>query len=105
MLELVRMSDPLSIPDDKRAGTDRVSLFNAPERPLSFWTIVAIMKKYLLVRWKKRWPFILWCGFLVVLRTLTQRGTLLANVLCYSIFALLVILVPFHFWGENWSED
>jgi hypothetical protein len=42
MLEFVRMSDLLRIPDDKRAYSGRISLFEAPERPLSFWIIVAI---------------------------------------------------------------
>ena len=36
------MSDPLSIPDDKRAG-GRVSLFEKPERPWSFWILIAII--------------------------------------------------------------
>jgi hypothetical protein len=43
MLELVRMSDPLSIPHDKRAGTGRLSLFDARDRPLSFWIIVSVI--------------------------------------------------------------
>jgi hypothetical protein len=37
------MNDPLSIPDDKRAGTGPVSLFDVRERPLSFWIIVAVI--------------------------------------------------------------
>jgi hypothetical protein len=31
-LELLPMSDPLSITDDKRAGSGRVSLFDKPDR-------------------------------------------------------------------------
>lgn len=42
MLELARMSDPLSIPDDKRAD-GRVSLFEKPERPRSFWILIALI--------------------------------------------------------------
>jgi hypothetical protein len=37
------MNDPLSIPDDKRAGSGRVSLFDPPERPWSFWIIISII--------------------------------------------------------------
>ena len=42
MLEWATMSDPLSIPDDKRAG-GRVGLFEKPERPWSFWILIAII--------------------------------------------------------------
>jgi len=34
------MSDPLSIPDDKRAGSGRVSLFDTPDRSWFAWGIV-----------------------------------------------------------------
>ena len=40
MLELRPMSDPLSIPDDKRAGSGRVSLFDTPDRSWFAWGIV-----------------------------------------------------------------
>jgi hypothetical protein len=42
MLESCVMSDPLSIPDDKRAGSGRVSLFDTPERSWPFWIIVVV---------------------------------------------------------------
>ena len=34
------MDNPLSIPDDKRAGNGRVSLFDTPERP---WFVVFVV--------------------------------------------------------------
>jgi hypothetical protein len=44
MLESRRMSEPLRIPDDKRAGSGRGSLFDTPrEHPWSFWTIVIVI--------------------------------------------------------------
>jgi hypothetical protein len=42
MLELARMSDPLSIPDDKRAD-GRISLFDPPGRRWPLWIIIAII--------------------------------------------------------------
>ena len=42
MLELRPMSDPLSIPDDKRAGSGRVSLFDTPDRSWLVWTILVV---------------------------------------------------------------
>ena len=43
MLESHSMSDPLSIPDEKRAGSGHTSLFDRPERPWSFWVIVVVV--------------------------------------------------------------
>jgi len=44
MLEFRSMSDPLSIPDDKRAGSGHISLFDwPPEHPWSFWVVVAVL--------------------------------------------------------------
>jgi hypothetical protein len=37
------MSDPLSIPDEKRAGSGHTSLFDRPERPWSFWILVVVV--------------------------------------------------------------
>jgi hypothetical protein len=36
-------SDPLSIPDDKRAGSGRVRLFDTPERSWFLWIIVPVV--------------------------------------------------------------
>jgi hypothetical protein len=45
MLEFRPMSDPLSIPDDKRAGTARRRRLSDArrEQPWSFWIIVAVI--------------------------------------------------------------
>ncbi len=46
MVESPEMSDPLSIPDDKRAGSGRISLFERPDRPhrgWSFWIVVVVL--------------------------------------------------------------
>jgi len=44
MLEFRAMSDPLSIPNDKRAGTAQRRLSDARrEHPRSFWIIVAVI--------------------------------------------------------------
>ncbi len=42
MVESPEMSDPLSIPDDKRAGSGRVSLFDGPERSWLVWVVVVM---------------------------------------------------------------
>ena len=43
MLEFRPMNDPLSIPDDKRAGGGDTSLFDwPPQHSWSFWIIVVV---------------------------------------------------------------
>jgi hypothetical protein len=71
------------------------------------------MKKYLLVRWKKRWPtavlapifvlFYIWAekelhGYVPVKEV--RRG-----VLMIVIFVAIGILFPFHWGRENWDDD
>jgi hypothetical protein len=65
----------------------------------------APMKKYLLVRWKSGWPWVLFLGFFAVLRTSTGRGTLSGNIFFSNIFALLTTLLPFRGAGETWRDD
>jgi len=45
---IIPMGDPLSIPDDKRAGSGRVSLFDTPERP---WFVVFVVIALILNGW------------------------------------------------------
>jgi hypothetical protein len=37
------VSDPLSIPDDKRAGSGRISFFDTPDRSWLVWAILAVI--------------------------------------------------------------
>jgi hypothetical protein len=62
-------------------------------------------KKYILVRWKERWPIIPAAGIVGVFATLVHRGTPVANALFFASFAAVVILFPFHWGGETWRED
>ena len=67
------------------------------------------MKKYLLVRLKKRWPILpataIAAIFWAAISTAKHDGKVVANMLLAACFALVVILFPFRWRGEHWDTD
>ena len=68
----------------------------------------ALMKKYHLVRWKKRWPIILaaaiWAFFCAWTRAALNKNDTRGCVLIAVILVVIVILFPFHWGGEDWER-
>jgi len=66
------------------------------------------MKKYLLIRWKKRWPIIPVSAMFAVLWVYRSLATLDGKPLdCVSVllcFDIVVLLFPFRWGGEHWDE-
>jgi len=67
------------------------------------------MKKYIVVRLKKRWPIVPATGIFALYAILRQSvdgsGRPLPTILFLAGFALLGILFPFHWGGEQWDRD
>ena len=69
------------------------------------------MKKYLLVRWKKRWRVVLASAVVApiwIARSLTTHdpnAPVLRIIILLLCFDVVVILFPFHWGGENWNGD
>jgi hypothetical protein len=63
------------------------------------------MRKYLLVRWKKRWPILPAAAGSTVLWVLRSRalhdGKELNSILLAACFVVIVILFPFRWGGEG----
>ena len=67
------------------------------------------MKKYVLVRWKKRWPTLpaaVIAGSLAVFHSLDiHDGLEIRIVIGLACFVIAGILFPFHLGGEDWNGD
>ena len=67
------------------------------------------MKKYLLVRWKKRWPIVpvaaIMAFFCAWTKSVSNEKDTRGCVLGAVIFVVVAILFPFHWGGEDWDEN
>jgi hypothetical protein len=76
----------------------------------TIWTLwaFALMKKYLLARWKKRWPVVPTVAGMAVLWVLRSRalhdGKELNSVLLAICFVVVYILFPLHWGPEHWKD-
>src|SRR5205085_1382744 len=70
---------------------------------------IAPMKKYVLVRWKKRWPLLpggVMTGTFAVLHSLREQdGQAIRIVILLACFVIAGILFPFHWGREDWNGD
>jgi len=85
--------------------------FSLPDEPAATvgQSVKGVVTRYLLVRWKKRWPIVTVTPFVVLSWIMTAdpskvhqllRRTLVGAV----IFDVLAIVFPFRWGGEDWEE-
>jgi hypothetical protein len=70
---------------------------------------MTFIKKYVFVRWKKRWPLLpggVITGTFGVLHSVREQdGQAIRIVILLACFVIAGILFPFHMSGEDWNSE